>query len=484
VMSNPAAKSMMGGFRLGGADVRVLDMNGRIVEDSQLPTARVLATGQPVIDQTLQIESAGGSPRIVSYSALPIPSGAGRGRSAISVQLDITERSRADARVRESEHRMRTLLSSVSDGIIGIDAEENAVFCNPAAEELLGKPSKQIIGQSIATLVGGAATASLREAYDTAHEETLAQTDGGPRVVELVLTQTIEGERGVVAAVLTIRDITQRRALQQQLSQAQKLEAIGQLAAGVAHEINTPTQYIGDNLRFLCQSVRAIIGVVDAVVAAVPGAAGDSTTTATLARVHECLAALDWEYLRQECPRAVDDSLDGVERVTRIVSSMKEFAHPDTKEKQAVELNRVITSATNVCRNEWKYVAELVLDLEPALPQIVGYVGDIGQVVVNLVVNAAHAIGERGGGLGRIVCRTRVVEGSVEVSVTDNGAGIPDELKPRLFEQFFTTKAVGKGTGQGLSLVHRIVVGRHGGRVRFESTVGVGTTFFVTFPLN
>jgi PAS domain S-box-containing protein len=481
LMSNPAAKSLGGEFRLGTAGMRVLDMAGRTLEDSELPAARALATGQPVLDQTLQIGVGGSTPRIVSCSALPLPGAPGAGRSTISVQLDITERARAEANVRDSENKLRTLLTSVSDGVIGMDPNGRAIFCNPAADVLLALPAGQIIGRSVADLVGEAADADLKAHYDTPREVLLPRTGGEPLVAEFVLTRAIETGRGAVAAVLTIRDITQRRALQQQLGQSHKLEAIGQLAAGIAHEINTPTQYIGDNLRFLSQSVRDIIGAVDTIVAAAASGAADAP--ALLANVQESLAKVDWDYLRQECPRAVDDSIDGVERIARIVSSMKEFAHPDTQDKQTIDLNRIITSAANVCRHEWKQHAELELELDPALPPIAGYAGDIGQVLVNLIVNAAHAVGEKGTAQGRIVLRSSRTADGVQLAITDNGVGIPDHLKPRIFEQFYTTKPVGKGTGQGLSLVHRIIVNRHGGSVRFDSTPGVGTTFFLSFPL-
>jgi signal transduction histidine kinase len=298
--------------------------------------------------------------------------------------------------------------------------------------------------------------------------------------VEISLAVAANTEHRDVAKVLTIRDITQRRNLQAQLSQAQKLEGIGQLAAGIAHEINTPTQYIGDNLRFLNDSLQPIAAAMDEMFQAMTP--GDVDVTDSLARAAERLRAIDWNFLRTEIPRAFADSLDGVERVARIVTSMKEFSHPDSNEKQTVDVNRVVTSAVNVCRHEWRQVAEVALDLDPALPGVPGFAGDLGQVVLNLVVNAAHAIGERGE-LGHIEVKTRASEDGVVVTVMDDGPGIPDHVKPRIFEQFFTTKPVGKGTGQGLSLVHRIVVNRHGGKVWFESCVGKGTTFSLLLPL-
>lgn len=475
VMSNPAAKSLAGGFRLGTVGVRMLDRDGQAIAESDMPVARALASGTPVLDQFIQVELPGRSNRVVSYSALPILNGPGRGRGAVAVQLDITERTHAEQLVLDSEHRMHAMLASVSDGIIGLDANDVVVFCNPAAEAML-PTSGGAIGRRLVELVADDAAKVLANSGQL-HELNLARDGVGPVVAEVMLTPTT-GANNAVVNVLTIRDITQQRNMQAQLSHAQKLEGIGQLAAGIAHEINTPTQYIGDNIRFLNDSLQPIAAALDELHKATKDATGN---TASLARATELMRAVDWDFLRTEIPRAFTDSLDGIERVARIVTSMKEFSHPDSTEKQTVDVNRVVTSAVNVCRHEWREVAEVSLELDPALPGIPGFAGDLGQVVLNLVINAAHAIVERGG-LGHIEVKTSVSDGGVVVAVADDGPGIPDQVKPRIFEQFFTTKAVGKGTGQGLSLVHRIVVNRHGGRVWFESFVGKGTTFFIQLP--
>jgi signal transduction histidine kinase len=189
-----------------------------------------------------------------------------------------------------------------------------------------------------------------------------------------------------------------------------------------------------------------------------------------------------------EVPKAIDQTLEGVERVARIVRAMKEFSHPGSAEKTAINLNQAIESTITVARNEWKYVADLVLELEPSLPPVFCLPGEFNQVVLNLVINASHAIAERVGdgskGKGKITVGTRRDGDWVEVRVQDTGAGIPRAIQNRMFEPFFTTKPVGKGTGQGLAIARSVIVDKHGGTIHFESEEGVGTTFVLRLPIN
>jgi PAS domain S-box-containing protein len=483
VMSNPVARAILGGFQIVseiGTSVCVVEAeSGRPLPPSEWPTMRAIDTGVAVHDQVLRIDSPGARSRIVSFSAMPLPHHPGHGRGAVGVQLDITERAQAEQDLRRNARQQRILLETVIEGIVGFDREGHAAFANPSAEVILARPTERIVGATMAELLGDAVATELLANRGDAIESRFPASDGRTLTCELTLSRVSE-EDDSLEGVISIRDVSKRRELQAQIAQSQKLEAIGQLAAGIAHEINTPTQFIGDNLRFLNDSFRDINRLLAAAQAAAGCAGADADAWA---EVRSLLSTIDYRYLGEECPLALTQSLDGIERVAKIVYSMKEFAHPDRKEKGAVDLNRIAASATTVCRNEWKYVADLTLDLAPDLPSVQGFTGDLGQVLLNLVVNAAHAIQERGNGRGSIVVRTRAVEGGAELAVVDDGAGISDQVQPRVFEQFFTTKPVGKGTGQGLSLVRRIVVEKHGGRVWFTSKVGVGTTFFVFLPM-
>ncbi len=279
-------------------------------------------------------------------------------------------------------------------------------------------------------------------------------------------------------------DVTAQHRLEEDLRQAQKLESVGRLAAGVAHEINTPTQFIGDNVRFLREAFADIDRLIGAAIrlAAAPDDTERHEAVATIAGLRD---EVDLAYLRAECPLALDQSLDGIERVARIVHAMRDFAQADQAEKAAVDVNRVIRSAITVCRAEWKQVAAVLQCLDATNPTAPGFAQDLGQVVLNLVVNAAQAIAAKGAGArGTIQVRSRRVAEGVEIEVEDDGAGIPESVRPRIFEQFFTTKPVGSGTGQGLALSHRIVTPKQGGELSFRSEPGAGATFTIRLPAN
>lgn len=302
-------------------------------------------------------------------------------------------------------------------------------------------------------------------------------------------TQELERDRGALQREIEerLRGDRERHQIEIQLRHAQKLEAIGQLAAGIAHEINTPTQFIGDNARFLkdaFQDLQPLFHLQPRLLAA----SQEGTVPSTLAtELSVALQTADLNYLIDEIPKALRQSLDGVERVSGIVHAMKEFSHPGSSEKARVDLNHAITTTLTVCRNEWKHVAEVVTRFDPKLPLVPAFASDLNQVFLNLVVNATHAIAdvarERRSGKGVITLETQRVENEVEIRIADTGTGIPLEHQARIFEPFFTTKGVGKGTGQGLALTHAVVVNKHGGTIRFETDPGRGTTFILRLPL-
>ncbi|HEB79961.1 MAG TPA: histidine kinase, partial [Rhodospirillales bacterium] len=288
---------------------------------------------------------------------------------------------------------------------------------------------------------------------------------------------------------VSFRDISARKEAQNEALQASKLASVGQLAAGIAHEINTPTQYIGDNLRFLGEAHRDLAAVLDAYRKLARAAGRAGVLGESVAAAEAAAEEVDLEYLLREIPAATDQSLGGVERGARIVLAMKEFSHPGARDKTAADLNRAIENTLMVCRNEWKHVADVDTDLDPALPPVICLPDELNQVFLNLIINAAHAIDEAGGGAGedgkgRITIATRGDEDWVEIRVSDTGGGIPDEIGEHVFDPFFTTKEVGKGTGQGLSICRDVVVEKHAGRIFFESVPGKGTAFVVRLPVN
>ncbi|MFT3694240.1 MAG: ATP-binding protein [Kofleriaceae bacterium] len=277
-------------------------------------------------------------------------------------------------------------------------------------------------------------------------------------------------------------DITKQMNLELELRQAQKLESVGRLAAGVAHEINTPIQFVNDSVRFLQTAVEDVMVVVGKHQQATQKTL-EGAPEMTLARAAvDSEAAVDLPFLQTAMPEAIGRAVNGIDRVAAIVRSIKAFAHPDSHDMTNVDLNQAIQSTLLVATSECKYVADVVTDFAK-LPDVICHVGEINQVVLNLVVNAAHAIGDAGK-RGTITVTTRLVGDSVEISVSDDGAGIPESIRHRVFEPFFTTKDVGKGTGQGLAIAHSVVVDKHHGKLTFESEVGVGTTFVVSLPID
>lgn len=273
---------------------------------------------------------------------------------------------------------------------------------------------------------------------------------------------------------------------QAELLNAQKLEAIGGLAAGIAHEINTPIQYVGDNTKFVEESLNSLLNVVSAS-ARLAAAASEAHDVSGLVEAYESAAReAEVDYLATEVPNAIKESLDGIEQVAAIVRALKSFAHPGTDQKSPSDLNEMITDTVAVARGEWRSVADIDLSgLDPELPLVPVLAGPLKQVLLNMVINSAHAIEDAfadSGGKGQITISTAEAGGFVEIAVADNGGGIAPEIRDRIFEPFFTTKTVGKGSGQGLAIAQSIV-GNHNGTLTFESEVGQGTVFTIRLPI-
>jgi signal transduction histidine kinase/HAMP domain-containing protein len=308
----------------------------------------------------------------------------------------------------------------------------------------------------------------------------------GNRRAEMRWTGTCE----IIANTKVLRglllDITELRRQGRERAEAQKLESVGRLAAGVAHEINTPVQFVSDNVNFVRTSMTDIAMVIDVYRELREAVKSGAGVAAAAHRVAAAEQAADLTYVLQNVPLAVDSAIDGLERIAIIVRSMKEFAHPDQAQKCFADINQAIRSTLVIAHNEYKYVADIDTNFAD-LPLVQCYLGEINQVVLNLLVNASHAIADsvRDTAVrGKLTVMTRLDGDVVEISIADTGAGIPEAIRDRIFDPFFTTKEVGKGTGQGLALAHSVIVIKHGGALRFETEPGKGTTFYIRLPVS
>src|SRR5579864_7278408 len=461
--------------------------------------SRVLAAIQHHIEtrepyrQDYRIVDKHGAIRHWSARGTALWSSQGKPSEFIGVLTDITESKHTEGAL----SHLAAIVESSEAAIISTSMDNKVLTWNAAAERIYGYRLEEVKGCDLSVI---APPERAQEQLDLLrivcqgecirHIETVRIKKGGEPISVLMSVSPLRDVAGNITGACAITsDITERKFLERQLAQAQKLESIGQLAAGIAHEINTPIQYVGDNTRFLrdafarlgqvCKGYDGLLGALQSG-ADFPPLVTDLQALIKATRVRDMLA---------EIPQSIEDSLDGIARVAEIVRAIKEFSHPASSEKTFQDLNRAITSTTLVSRNEWKYVAELETDLDPNLPLVQCSPGEFNQVILNLIINAAHAIGDavagsKPGSKGKITVSTRHDGEWAEVRVQDTGTGIPEEIRGNVFNPFFTTKEVGKGTGQGLSIAHNVIVQKHGGTIAFDTEVGSGTTFIVRIPIS
>jgi signal transduction histidine kinase len=276
------------------------------------------------------------------------------------------------------------------------------------------------------------------------------------------------------------------KAAQTELLHSQKLQAIGQLASGIAHEINTPTQYVGNNISFLAESFTDLMTAIQSCEDLVSTPSQEQSVEKCLNTITSALEEADFEFLREEIPRALGESEKGIKRVAGIVTAMKDFAHPSGGTMQPVDLRSIIQTTAEISRNEWKLVADLETQFDPQLPEVEGLKDELGQALLNLIVNAAHAIEDhkKEADIKGVIRITTRQDGEwAEIQIEDNGCGIPEETLPKIFDPFFTTKEVGRGSGQGLAIAYNVVTDKHNGRLDVSSESNKGTVFTIRLPL-
>ncbi|HEY5247589.1 MAG TPA: ATP-binding protein [Dermatophilaceae bacterium] len=356
--------------------------------------------------------------------------------------------------------------------------------------EVLGRTDAEVFGEDdFQCKITELETAVLADGFAVLDQHVVIRSEASKDVAARTLLLSVlpqRGADGTASGLIGVgADVSRLVELERQIGQSNRLEAIGQLAAGIAHEINTPVQFVSDNVRFLAESFGAILAVVEAIGPVINGGPATDDTPG-LAALRVAFAAMDMEFMVAEVPTAISESQEGLARVGQIVRAMKDFSHPGVG-RLDTDVNRAVQSTVQVSRNEWKYVAEVVLDLDADLGTAPCFEGELKQVILNIIVNAAHSIAEQRtrtgqGTLGTITVSTRREAAHVTIAITDDGAGMSQEVRHKVFDPFFTTKEVGKGTGQGLSMVHNIIVERHGGRINVQSTPGNGATFTLILP--
>ncbi|WP_051249642.1 ATP-binding protein [Maridesulfovibrio zosterae] len=407
---------------------------------------------------------------------------------------DISEQRARMELVEQSREKYQQLYGAIRDAILIADMDRNIVDMNPAFNDLFGYSVDDLKGKPTVTIYKDESEFKrlgelIRQndnpndniVYTIHYQKKSGQVFSG----ETAIFKIYDAKGDVTGFMGLIRDISEKENLEQQLAYARKLESIGQLAAGVAHEINTPIMYISGNIKFLKESFDNISQLLEKQNKLYLAVKDNQDVSSLLPCIEQAMETAGLDFLLDEIPQALSESQEGTERVSHIVQAMKIFSHMDINTVKPMNVNDAVENTITIASNEWKYHSEIVMNLAEDLPLIEGVLGDFNQAILNILVNAAHANSDmvkKNGGKGTITISTALDGEFVEICISDTGTGIPPENQHRIFDPFFTTKEVGKGTGQGLSITHTIVK-KHGGTIAFNSEENKGTTFFLTFPI-
>jgi two-component system, NtrC family, sensor kinase len=449
----------------------------------------------------LDYPTVGGNLRWFRVTMQPCPELHGR---YLIRHEDVTEKRLIEEKLRAALRFQQVILDHAGYAMIVTTGGGAITTFNPAAERMLGYAAGEVLNRrnlldfhdpaELGEALGGSPSqlesmlALTQGEEGTEREWTWVRKDG-TRVPVLLSVNALRADNDVLTGFVAMAvDIGARKKIEAQLSQAQRLESIGQLAAGIAHEINTPMQFVSDNVEFLETCFQTICEVSDEIDQQLNGSA--TNWSERRSRIDSIYTRTGFVKLRGMIQSAIGDCRDGCERIVSIVRAMRQLSHPGTAKYERIDLNELIRSACTLSRNRWKYIAELELLLDTNLPPVKCRVAEISQVMLNLVVNAADAIAEAVGDrpeaekMGTIRVRTESTGDAVLIRVSDTGPGIPQAIRERIFDPFFTTKAVGKGTGQGLSIAYDAVVNKHQGTIQVFSEVGAGAMFVVTLPVD
>jgi len=401
---------------------------------------------------------------------------------------DITELNQTLESLHESEQKYRTLIDKLNEAVYLIIDQKfeivNSKFMDllEVTEDELNKSNFNIFNfisdDSKKIVIERKIKAERGEEVPSHYEMRIVTKNGNEKEVEV--SETFVKFSGKIATQGVVRDLTKIRKAETQIRHLQKMEAIGTLAAGIAHEINTPCQFVNDNLSFL-QEVHKDLNPIFELLKKI------NQEKINIDELKQLTSKIDIKYLQEEIPEAIEQSLDGVQRVTNIVGAMRDFSYARPKEKIAADIHQLIENSITISRNTWKYIANIETDFDDSIPPIICLASSLGQVFVNIIVNASHALEEKFNDSetlsGKIIIKTILKDKSIEIIFSDNGIGMTKEIQKRIYDPFFTTKDVNKGTGQGLAIAYDIIVDKHNGNIEVESEKNIGTKFTITLPI-
>lgn len=496
VRANKALREFLGVLAL--EDIGDHLLNGLLSGLSSLQ--KIAGSDQPEYRDSHIVTDAHGEQRHVAVFARSVQS---RDVAAMDVYVtDVTEQEQQARRATEAENYRREIYDSSPVMMLSLDVALKVVDTNRIFAENIGRSANQVVGQSIVSFLGEDTDrgAFARSAARIQRGEvvrdipiTIDCADGTVMECAYSASPHVDANGMVVGMIAMLANVgdrnraqRERDALEAQLQLTQKLESIGELAAGIAHEINTPAQYVSDNLSFLRESFDDVDAVLSKALELLTATAACEPPLSETHAMTEAVDEADVEYLREEIPAALLQGQDGIAKIREIVLALKDFSHPGTGSIEPSDVNRLIESTVTVARNEYKYIADLSLDLDSSLPMVDCHPSALGQVVLNIVVNAAHAISAQEGRseYGKIDVSTRCLDDEqIEIRIADNGPGVPESLQSKIFDPFFTTKEVGKGTGQGLAISRRVVTEQHAGQLLLDNQPGAGACFRIVLPV-
>lgn len=489
LLHNPEAERIWGEVQWGGRETYQRYQaewgDGLPLSDEEWPVVRTLATGEAVLGTRMIAIAPDGTRRPIVAWSVPIHGEDGEVRFVLALNQDVSADEAMRAEIAKAKRGLELVLASIPSMVIALDRHGLVQVWNQGAELGLGIAEAQALGRPMRDLpipwdwpVVEAALPGMRVTARVRLDDVRLRNPGGRERV-LAFTIVPLPDLGAGGCLWLGADITERRDLEARIRHRSNLEAIGSLSAGIAHEINTPMQFIGDNVRFLadaCAAVNTTLSALRTACAQVP-----ETHRVEIDRI---LRGSDLDYILREAPRAIEQSLDGIARISGIVQAMQEFAHPGQDEAVPTDINRAIRNTIALARPSWKSVCRLITDLAEDLPPVPVIPTGFNQTILNLVANAVQAVEDAGRGQqGAIRITTRRSNDEAVVEISDNGCGIPSAVRHRIFDPFFTTRPPGQGSGQGLAVVRLEVIERLGGNIEVDSRPGEGSTFRLRLPL-